>query len=152
MTQSLDDKDSYKELTDKQQRVVDELVDTPTAQNQIVADRADVSRTTVYNVKEKYGHIIESRLDQVGRYDGENTAEGNPFKGELEPEQSWQSISERPAAQDQKLTQPAAETGVVTARLHHEDIEHILLDGDVSDDFRRELVNRVLKLAFDDSD
>jgi hypothetical protein len=152
MTPALDEKDNYAELTEKQQQVVDELVETPTAQNQDVADRADVSRSTVYNVKEKYGDIVESQLNQVGRYNGEGTMEGDPFNGKLKAEQSWQSISERPDAQERADENPETEGGVLTVRLHRPDIEQILLTGSISDDFRRDLVNRVLESAFINSE
>ena len=152
MTPALDEKDNYAELTEKQQQVVDELVETPTAQNQDVADRADVSRSTVYNVKEKYGDIVESQLNQVGRYNGEGTMEGDPFNGKLKAEQSWQSISEPPDAQKRADENPETEGGVLTVRLHRADIEQILLTGSISDDFRRDLVNRVLESAFINSE
>jgi hypothetical protein len=153
MTSALDEKDSYEELTDKQQRVVDELVETPTAQNQDVADRADVSRSTVYNVKEKYGDIVESQLNQVGRYDGDETTEGDPFEGQLDQQQEWQTIKERPVGVERikESETEAEERDVITVRLHRQDIERILLDGGVSDEFRRELVNRILESTFTDA-
>jgi len=154
MTPALDEKDSYEELTDKQQRVVDELVETPTAQNQEVADRADVSRSTVYNVKEKYGHIVESRLNQQGRYEGKSTTEGDPFAGELEESKEWQSIKDRPAAQaatdqPEESATTDSEPDMISVRLHRQDIERILLDGTVSDELRQEIVAQVLNSTFD---
>lgn len=90
------EKDAYSQLTDKQQAVVDEYVDDPTAQNTELAERAGVSRSTVYNVKESYGDILESQLNQQGRDPGEETVEGDPFNGQLEADDGPQMISERP--------------------------------------------------------
>jgi len=151
MTPALDDKDSYEELTDKQQQVVDELVEEPTAQNQDIAERADVSRSTVYNVKERYGDIVESRLNQHGRYQGQETTEGDPFGGELDTDQEWQTFDERPADQADDEGS-VAEMDVLRLRLHRADIKQILLNGDVSEDLRRELINRVLESAFTDGE
>jgi len=152
MTDALDEKHSYEELTDKQQRVVDELAEEPTAQNQEIADRADVSRSTVYNVKEKYGEIVKSQLDQVGRYDGTIAADGDPFGDEIERERNPQSIGERPAAHDRGEEKFVAEGGVLGVRLHRADIEQMLITGNVSEDFRRQIVDRLLESAFDDSE
>jgi len=116
--------------------------------------RETSARSTVYNVKEKYGEIVESQLNQVGRYDGDETTEGDPFEGQLDQQQEWQTIKERPVGveRDKENETEAEERDVITVRLHRQDIERILLDGGVSDEFRRELVNRVLESTFTDAE
>ena len=122
------DKDSYTELTEKQQAVVDELVDDPTAQNTEIADRAGCSRSTVYNVKEHYNHIVESRINQRGRNEGQETTEGNPFKSldeSLGSDAEVQAFQDRPRQGSEKGVEPEPET-TITIELGEAAIRDVL--------------------------
>lgn len=154
----LKQKDSYDELTPKQQAVVDELVETPGADNTEIAERADVARSTVYNVKEKYGHVVEQEVNKRGRYEGQERTEGNPFaalEDQLgDDDGGVQMLSERPhqpGATDNGDADDEDDAPTLAVTLTREDVEALLLNGTAPDDFRRELTHRVLGLAFDDA-
>ena len=143
------DKSSYHELTDKQQAVVDELADDPTAQNTEIAERAGVSRSTVFNVKEHYAEIIEAQLNRRGRHNGQETTEGDPFDGQLEFTQASQLIGDRPE-------QPAADGGdtdtaesLVSVSLGERAVRDVLAGGDC-EHVRAELIETLVKGVFDD--
>ena len=120
------DKDAYHELTTKQKAVVDELADDPTAQNTEIAERAGVSRSTVFNVKEHYAEIIEAQLNRRGRHNGQETTEGDPFDGQLEFTKASQLIGDRPV-------QPETTDGTsgrVAVELPADDVRAVLAGDD----------------------
>lgn len=120
------DKDTFADLTDKQKRVVNELVNDPFAQNTVIKDRADVSRSTVHNVKEHYPHIIETQLNARGRAPGEETTEGDPYDGEIEFTKASQMIGDRPV---QPETTESAD-GRVAVELPADDVRAVLAGED----------------------
>ena len=148
---SLTAKDSYADLTEKQQSVVDALVENPMAQNQEIAELADVSRSTVRNVKDNYSHIIEAKLNEVGRYEGEERAEGDPFGGQLGGgDGGFQAIADRPV----KGPAPGngerdADASVLNVDLHEGDIRQMLSTGQISERLRAELVEALITEAFE---
>ena len=146
----IQDKDSYAELTDKQQAVVDELVDDPTAQNTEIADRAGVSRSTVYNVKEHYNHIVESRINQRGRNAGQETTEGNPFKSldeSLGSDAEVQAFQDRPRQGSEKGVEPEPET-TITIELGEAAIRDVL-EHNATTAVEQAVVQAVLNRAFE---
>ena len=125
---SLAPKDSYADLTEKQQAVVDELVDAPDADNTTIAERADVARSTVYNVKQHYSDIVEQQLNKR-RHEGTETTTGDPFAAMdevLNQKRGTQMISERPV-------QPADDSGGEDADV---DVEHTLPVAFTGDELR----------------
>lgn len=145
------DKDSYAELTDKQQAVVDEYVEDPTAQNTEIAERADVSRSTVYNVKQKYGHILESKLNERGRDPGEEKTEGDPFAGALETERGYQTIADRPHQPDRDGDDADGETAVLRVALP-ERVVWDVLEKNNCEAVRAVVVEALVNRAFDADD
>ena len=146
----IQEKDSYTELTEKQQAVVDELVADPTAQNTDIADRAGVSRSTVYNVKEHYNEIIESRMNQHGRYPGQETTEGNPFKSldkSLGSDNKMQSIQDRPRQGSETGVEPEPET-TLTIRLTESEIREVLEHNSLTG-VEEAVIQAVLRRAFE---
>ena len=146
----IQDKDSYSELTEKQQAVVDELVVDPTAQNTDIADRAGVSRSTVYNVKEHYHEIIESRMNQHGRNPGQETTEGNPFESldkSLGSDNEMQSIQDRPRQGSDAGVEPEPET-TLTIRLTESEIRDVL-EHNALNSVEQAVVRAVLRRAFE---
>lgn len=130
----LRDKEFYHELTDKQQRVVDAVVENPGASDSELSRIADVSRPYVKTVQEKYDHVIENKMNE--RDEGEVTTEpisedeidelvesdnnepdDDPFAEQYEQlheqaQDKWQYISERPAnAVKQTAEQAVAKSG-----------------------------------------
>jgi len=136
------DKDTYADLTDKQKRVVNELADDPMAQNTDIADRADVSRSTVHNVKEHYPHIIETQLNARGRAPGAETTDGDPFEGELEFTRASQYIKDRPEQPD--ATDDT--DGRVSVELSEDDVRAVLA-GDDTERVRAAVMDAVVKKA-----
>ena len=144
------DKDSYAELTDKQQAVVDELVDDPTAQNTEIADRAGCSRSTVYNVKEHYNHIVESRINQRGRNAGQETTEGNPFKSldeSLGSDDEVQAFQDRPRKSSDKGVESEPET-TITVELGESAIRDVL-EHNATNAVEQAVIRAVLNRAFE---
>ena len=144
------DKDSYTELTKKQQAVVDELVDDPTAQNTEIADRAGCSRSTVYNVKEHYNHIVESRMNQQGRNPGQETTEGNPFKSldeSLGSDDEVQVFQDRPRKSSDKGVESEPET-TITVELGESAIRDVL-EHNATNAVEQAVIRAVLNRAFE---
>ena len=144
------DKDSYSELTEKQQAVVDELVDDPTAQNTEIADRASCSRSTVYNVKEHYNHIVESRINQRGRNAGQETTEGNPFKSldeSLGSDAEVQAFQDRPRQGSEKGVESEPET-TITVEIGESAIRDVL-EHNATNAVEQAVIRAVLQRAFE---
>ena len=146
----IQDKDSYTELTDKQQAVVDELVDDPTAQNTEIADRAGCSRSTVYNVKEHYNHIVESQINQKGRSPGQETTEGNPFRSldeSLGSDDEVQAFQDRPRQRTDKGVESEPET-TITVELGESAIRDVL-EHNATNAVEQAVIRAVLQRAFE---
>ena len=135
-------KDTFAELTEAQKRVVTELADDPFAQNTEIADRADVSRSTVHNVKEHYPHIIETQLNARGRDPGTEETNGDPFDGELEFTRASQYIQDRPEQPDAT----DATDGRVSVELS-EDVVRAVLAGDDPERVRAAVMDAVVAKA-----
>ena len=146
------DKDSYTELTKKQQAVVDELVDDPTAQNTEIADRAGCSRSTVYNVKEHYNHIVESLMNQKGRSPGQETTEGNPFRSldeSLGSDDEVQAFQDRPRQGSEKGVEPDPKPETtITIELGEAAIRDVL-EHNATNAVEQAVVRAVLNRAFE---
>ena len=146
----IQDKDSYAELTDKQQAVVDELVDDPTAQNTEIADRAGCSRSTVYNVKEHYNHIVESLMNQQGRNPGQETTEGNPFESldkSLASDNEVQAFQDRPRQGSDEGVESEPET-TITIELGEAAIRDVL-EHNATNAVEQAVIRAVLNRAFE---
>ena len=149
--EELDDKNDFVELTEKQKAIVDTKAEHPEygpektaneASKQLPGDET-VSRSYVGPILNKYGHIIKDRREQLDnqRYEGEDKTVGDPFQNQLGDDQSWQKIKERPE-------KGSANNNFITVRVWQDDFEQ-LLQGNVSDEFQKELLKELTQKAFD---
>ena len=143
----LDDKSDFVELTEKQKAIVNIKAKHPEYGPEKTANEASkqlpgeetVSRSYVGPILNKYGHIIKDRREQLDnkRYEGEDTAVGDPFQDKLNQD-GWQGIKDRPQQNTDNF---------ITVRVWQDDLEE-LLQGTVSTEFQKELLNELTQKAF----
>lgn len=148
-TTGLDDKNDFHELTPKQQSIVDVKAKHPEYGPKETAEKAtqqlegdeSVSRSYVSPILKKYGHIIQDRREQLDnkRYEGDNKTVGDPFQDKLNDSQGWQGIKDRP--------NNSTNDNFITVRVWQDDLEQ-LLQGEVSNEFQKELLNELTQKAF----